>query len=50
MLLQYIDNLNSGITNKGKVAADCNGDGAVNDVDATILARFLAEDNTVVFW
>ena len=50
MLLQYTANLNSGITSKGKVAADCNGDGVVDDVDATILARFIAEDPTAVFW
>lgn len=50
MLLQYTANLNSGITSKGKVAADCNGDGVVDDVDATLLARFIAEDKTVVFW
>lgn len=51
MLLQYISapNINP-LSNSAKVAADCNGDGAVNNSDSVLLARIIADDPTAIFW
>lgn len=51
MLMQYISapNINP-LSHSAKVAADCNGDGAVNNSDSVLLARIVADDPTATFW